>query len=305
MSCRVNSRTEIITPLRFKRNMYMNTKALLLIVSSISLASLSHAQWSELNSETFDSYSAGSQPAGDWYNSNATTTGGANGIVTDQDGVASGDSSNGVIQPASVFTGQGNALSFIDSTTANVRAGLDAGDQNYDILRYSLDFSFVSVTTDTSNFGNIVFTSAGNTAFNAGTDQALAIGLKNNGSLTWAGGGSTAVSNPTGVHTMDIVANGTDSDFSYSSLETGGTTTLSGKTFDLYVDGLQVATSVAFTTSSVELGRWGLATFGSSTGQFMVDDLTSYTSVPEPSQASALLGLVAAAMTCLVARRRR
>ncbi|MGE9292151.1 MAG: hypothetical protein ACQKBW_00940, partial [Puniceicoccales bacterium] len=187
----------------------MDKKTLLLSLSTIALSALCQAQWTDLVSDDFNSYSFGDQPGGNWYNTNGPSNTGGNDNVTNEEG---GTNPYGVTLPASVF-GSGNALYFYDlSNTQIARAGINFGDnsQSYDIVRASFDFSFAQLTSGTSNFGTICFTSADTDAFSGGTTHSVHISLFNDGKLGWTGG-NLSVSDPTGAHTMDIVANGTDS----------------------------------------------------------------------------------------------
>ncbi len=282
----------------------MHKKTLILALSSLTLAALSQAQWTPLASDDFESYTFGQQPGGDWYKLGNNSSSGANELITDQTGGTASDS--GIVLPPNT-AGSGKGLYFYDNSNSSTsRAGLNFGDasQNYDVGYVSFNFSFVTVDTEsTGSFGVIVLTSADNTTFGSPSNQTLAINLKYNGSLTWSGGSKT-LTDPTDAHSMEIVANGGDSAFTYTALDGSGETSVASKTFDLYIDDTLVGASIGFTTPSLELGRFGVNTFSTATGaDFLIDNLETYTSVPEPSESAALLAALALLLSLAVRRR--
>ncbi|QYY37404.1 hypothetical protein [Ruficoccus sp. ZRK36] len=259
----------------------MKNKALTLALFSCVVCTAGFGQWTSQLSDNFDSYSFGDQPGGYWYNSSATTDTGANSLVTNQDG---GTSSTNVTLPANNLGG-GNALYFFDTSGGATRAAMNVSStgSNFDVVRVSFDFSLPTIVSGTSTFGVITLTSADNTNFSSSSDRAVSISVKNDGQLVWSGGSHT-LSNPSSAHSLSIVANGTDADYSYAALDGSGTSTISSYSFDLYVDDALIKTSIAFSTDSVELGRFGFTTFGGAQGDFMIDNLEMYSAaIPEAS----------------------
>ncbi|WP_269525455.1 hypothetical protein [Coraliomargarita parva] len=267
----------------------MHQKIFLLALSSLTLANLAQAQWSPLASDDFESYTFGEQPGGNWYKLGNNASSAANELITNQTGGTATES--GVTLPTN-SAGSGNGLYFFDNSATSVsRAAINFGDssQNYDVAYVSFDFSFATVDAgNTSSYGVIVLTSADTTALGSTSNQALAINLRYDGSLSWSGG-STSLVNPTASHTLEIVANGGDTNFSYAALDNSGDTLLSSNTYDLYLDGVRVDSAISFVTDTVALGRLCLNTYTSaaSTG-FIMDNLETYTAVPEPAQYSAV-----------------
>ena len=108
---------------------------------------------------------------------------------------------------------------------------------------------------------------------------------------------------------MSIVANGSDSTFSYTALNGSGETSLDAYTFDLYVDGSLVGSSISFIIqddeSTIALGRFGVNTYSTAIGaDFMIDNLESYTSVPEPAESAAILAALALLLGLAIRRRK-
>lgn len=264
------------------------------LILFLSGATACLAQWTQVGSEDFESYSFGDPLSGDWHKVNNSTNTTVNQFITDETG---GTNTAGKTLPANV-AGSGKALYYFDdSSSGTARAGLNLNtstNDNYAIAYVSVDFSFVNVdTTPSDSFGVIGLMAADNTTYGSPDSRAVSINIFTDGSMTWAGG-STSVSNPTGSHNLAIVANGSGSSYSYSALDGSGTISLASKTFDIYLDDTLVGASVAFTTDTIELGRFGITTFSSDTNvDFMIDNLNSFSAIPENSRASMIVGLFA------------
>ncbi|WP_309398131.1 hypothetical protein [Cerasicoccus maritimus] len=284
----------------------MKNKALYLSLSSLSLATICQAQWAPLVSDNFDEYTFGDQATTNtqgitWQNSNGATKITSNQLVTDETG---GTNSSGAVLPANV-AGTGNALYYFDNDGGVARNGINfsATDDTYDVARVDFDFSFVDVDAGNSaGFGNVSINNPNNTATGSSTNRAVTVNLHYNGRVSWAGGGID-LTNPNGSHSMSIVANGGDSSYSYSALDGSGTVTLASKSFDVYIDGDLLGTSVGFDTD-LPLGRFGFTSFSTPTGaEFMIDNLETFAAVPEPAESAAYAAVVAL-IFCVFLRRR-
>ncbi|QYY36771.1 hypothetical protein [Ruficoccus sp. ZRK36] len=286
----------------------MTPKTLVFALASLTAASFAQAQWTSLASDNFESYTFGEQPGGNWYKLGSNASSGANELITDASGGTA--SASGIVLPA---TGTDKALYFYDNATPSTsRAGLNldtSGSSNYDVVRVSLDFNFATVDLEnTGSFGIICLTSAGNTSFGGPLNQAMSITLRYDGTLAWSGG-SLAIAD-TNWHSMEIVANETDSSFSYDALDSSGQTSIDANSFDLYVDGARVGSSIALIQqdddSYIELGRFGVNTYSTAVGaDFMIDNLETFTApIPEPAESAAMLGAVALLVGFLLRRRK-
>ncbi|WP_309386468.1 hypothetical protein [Cerasicoccus frondis] len=284
----------------------MNNKALYLSLSTLSLATLCQAQWAPLVSDNFDEYDFGDQPGTNtqgitWQNSNGASKTTSNQLVTDETGGVTG---TGVTLPAN-SAGTGNALYYFDGDSGVSRNGINfsATDETYEVARVDFDFSFVAVDSlNSAGFGNVSINNPNNSATGSDTNRAVTINLHYNGRVSWSGGGID-LTDPTGSHSMSIVANGGDSSYSYDALDGSGSISLASKSFDVYIDGDLFGTSVAFDTD-LPLGRFGFTSFSTPTGaEFMIDNLETFTAVPEPAESAAYAAAVAL-LFCIFLRRR-
>ncbi|QYY36770.1 hypothetical protein [Ruficoccus sp. ZRK36] len=287
----------------------MTPKTLVFALASLTTASFAQAQWTDLVSDDFESYTFGEQPTGNWYRLGNNFSTSSNELITDTDGGIAPDS--GLDLPGT-GAGHGKALYFYDYGGGSARAGLNldpTGSSNYDIVRMSVDFKFDTIGTSSAGFGFIGLVPADYVTFGGADSTALSINLKYNASLSWSGGSLSL--NDTNWHSMEIVANRTDGSFSYDALDGSGTVSIDANSYDLYVDGARVGSSVAMIVqddeSILEMGRFGLNTYSGSTGvEFTIDNLKSYTApVPEPAESAALLGAVVLLASCLLRRRKR
>tara|TARA_R100000027_G_scaffold61554_5_gene53040 strand:- start:58577 stop:59356 length:780 start_codon:yes stop_codon:yes gene_type:complete len=251
-----------------------------LILALIS-SGTSYAEWTETRTEEFEELSFGSSLANtDWYKTNRPTDTKKNQLITDEMG---GTTEAGILLPAN-SAGEGNALYFFDNSTDGLaRAGLDLSEsgQNVEVCLVKFDFSFVSVDPDSQKgFGVLGLTESGNKSFGNPDSRSISVNLKEDGSLSWAGG-TVLVSDPTSSHKLAILANGSPKELEYAALDGSGATQLPPKTFDLYLDGKRVAQSIPFTTNSIPLGRFGVTTYSATTGvSFLIDNLSCFTAQP-------------------------
>ncbi|QYY36769.1 hypothetical protein [Ruficoccus sp. ZRK36] len=287
----------------------MTPRTLVLALASLTAASFVQAQWTDLVSDDFESYTFGEQPTGNWYRLGNNASSGSNELITDTDGGIA--SASGLDLPGS-GAGHGNALYFYDNNTkGSARAGLNldpTGSSNYDIVRMSVDFKFDAIGSTSTGFGFIGLVPADFTAFGGAKSTALAINLRYDASLSWSGGSIDL--NDTNWHSLEVVANRTDGSFSYTALDGSGSTSIDANSYDLYVDGARVGSSVAMVVqdddSILEMGRFGINTYSGSEGvEFTIDNLKTYTApVPEPAESAVLLGAVVLLASCLLRRKR-
>ena len=263
-----------------------------------------YGQWTSIGGDDFDSYTFGSQPGGNWDNTNMSTQNTANQWITDE----SGGTNEGISVPGNT-AGSGNALYYFDEDASQVsKAALDLGGsgENYDIVRVSFDFSFPS-TDGTGAFGVIALTNSGNDAIGSAANRAISINMKRDGSLSWSGGASATYSAGTS-HNLSIIANGSDTTFDYDALDGSGSTTLASKAFDVYIDDTLIDSSVSFTTDTIDLGRFGITTYTGTVGaEIIIDnlDFSTPSAIPEPSASSLWIGLSALLILVPASRRSR
>ncbi len=279
--------------------MTLTTKYSTLLLTLGALTS--YGQWTQFGGDDFESYTFGNQPGGDWQNTNGNTSTGANQWITD----GTGGENLGITLPAN-SAGSGNGLYYFDDDATKVaRAGLDFNDSgdSFEIIRVDFDFAFNTVTNSAGGFGVMGITDAGNTSYGSPTNRTLSVNLQNDGSISWSGGNSGVLSLSTS-YSLSIIANGSDSSFSYDALDGSGSRSVSSNTFDLYLDDTLIGESVGFTTPTLDMGRFGITTFsGNTDANFLVDNFEFFTPIPEPSSSSLLTG-VFVAMVLIPASRR-
>ncbi|MGE9291363.1 MAG: hypothetical protein ACQKBT_10265 [Puniceicoccales bacterium] len=281
-------------------NLKVKYSVLLLTLGTLT----AHAQWTLISEDDFESYTFGNQPGGNWQNTNNNTTSTtANQWVTD----ATGGDHLGVTLPEN-YAGSGNGLYYFDDDATKVaRAGLNlnSNGDSFEIVMVSFDFAFNTVTGASGGFGVMGLTDAGNTSYGSPSNRTLSINLQNNGSLSWSGGTSGALDLQT-AYNLSIVANGSDTSFSYDALDGSGERSVDSKTFDIYLDDVLLDSSVSFTTPTLDMGRFGITTFsGNTDANFLVDNMEFFTAIPEPSSSSMIIGLSAALALFPATRRAR
>jgi len=212
--------------------------------------------------------------------------------------------------------GSGNGIRVLDNSTSsftyenNFVAG--SGSQ-LSSLHLSFDLAWnqtANTDGDYARFGVTAYDPSTGAVVNQSSNNFFEIRLGNDGSILAAGGGSNASTNlvDDSASSINVFINDSDSSsINYSAPSGGGSIALSANSFAVYVNNTLLLTDTmenGALTGDNNLGRYGVVSFGAFTGIDYTFDNFNVSAIPEPSTYATLTGLLTAACTMMIRRRK-